>query len=108
MTKESASVDLVKAIQKIHAGGKFISPMLAEILIEGLSGEIVITPHENLSNREFQVFEKIATGKKVFEIAEELHLSSKTISTYRTRILEKMNMKTNSELTQYAIQNKLV
>ena len=108
MTKESASVDLVKAIQKIHAGGKFISPMLAEILIEGLSGEIVITPHDNLSNREFQVFEKIATGKKVFEIAEELHLSSKTISTYRTRILEKMNMKTNSELTQYAIQNKLV
>ena len=97
-----------KAIQKIHAGGKFISPMLAEILIEGLSGEIVITPHDNLSNREFQVFEKIATGKKVFEIAEELHLSSKTISTYRTRILEKMNMKTNSELTQYAIQNKLV
>ena len=82
--------------------------MLAEILIEGLSGEIVITPHENLSNREFQVFEKIATGKKVFEIALELNLSSKTVSTYRTRIMEKMNFSSNTELTQYAIAHKLI
>lgn len=108
MTKECAPADLVDAIHKINSGGKYISPLLAEILIEEIGGDLTVSPHEKLSNREYQVFEKIAAGKKVFEVAAELQLSSKTISTYRTRILEKMNMNTNSELTQYAVQNKLL
>lgn len=108
MTKESASTDLVDAIHKIHSGGKYITPQLAEILFRDIGGDISISPHEKLSNREYQVFEKIALGKKVFEIAEDLKLSSKTISTYRTRILEKMNMESNSELTNYALKNNLL
>ena len=108
MTKESASDDLINAIHKINGGGKFISPALAEILIDSIGLNKNIFPHEQLSNREYQVFEMLAIGKKVFEIAKELNLSSKTISTYRSRIMDKMSLSSNTELTKYAIANNLI
>ena len=108
LTKESAPADLIQAIRKVHRGGKYITPTLAEKIAFALGGETDKLPHETLSDREFQVLALIASGKTVTEIAEELALSVKTISTYRTRILEKMQMKTNAELTHYAIQNRLV
>jgi two-component system, NarL family, invasion response regulator UvrY len=108
LTKESAPAELIQAIRKVHRGGKYISPTLAEKIAFALGGESDKLPHETLSDREFQVLALIASGKTVTEIAEELALSVKTISTYRTRILEKMQMKTNAELTHYAIQNRLV
>jgi len=108
MTKESAPEQLVEAIRKVYKGGKYISPSLAEklavSLISGAEGPI----QEVLSDREYWVMRRIASGKTVSEIAQELSLSVKTISTYRARILEKMGMKTNAELTRYAIQNRLV
>lgn len=107
MTKESAPEELVKAIRKVVAGGKYISPSLAEKLAFDLERGSEPT-HETLSNREFQVMLMIATGKKLKQIAEELFLSVETISTYRARILEKMRMKTNAELTYYAIKNGLI
>jgi len=108
LTKESAPSELIQAIRKVHRGGKYITPSLAEKIAFALGGQTDKLPHETLSDREFQVLSLIASGKTVTEIAEELALSVKTISTYRTRILEKMQMKTNAELTHYAIQNRLV
>lgn len=108
LTKESASDELVNAVQKILHGGKYINASVAEKLLLQLGNEDARPPHELLSDREYQVMCMIASGKEVGGIAEELTLSVKTISTYRARILEKMNMKTNAELTHYAIQNKLV
>ena len=108
VTKESAPSELIQAIRKVHRGGKYITPSLAEKIAFALGGETDKLPHETLSDREFQVLALIASGKTVTEIAEDLALSVKTISTYRTRILEKMQMKTNAELTHYAIQNRLV
>jgi len=108
LTKESAPAELIQAIRKVHRGGKYITPTLAEKIAFALGGETDKLPHETLSDREFQVLSLIASGKTVTEIAEELALSVKTISTYRSRILEKMQMKTNAELTHYAIQNRLV
>jgi len=105
--KQSVSVQLVEAIRKVHGGGKFLSPDLAERLAYYIGRDSEKPPHESLSNREFQVFRLIARGKTVTEIANELSLSVKTVSTYRTHILEKMDMKTNADLVQYAIQNKL-
>ena len=108
MTKDSAPEELVKAIRKILRGGKYISSTLAEKLVFDLETETEKPLHETLSDREYQVLLMIASGKTVSEIAEELSLSVKTIDTYRTRILEKMKMRTNAELTHYAIKNKLV
>jgi len=108
LTKESAPAELIQAIRKVHRGGKYISPSLAEKIAFALGGETDALPHDTLSDREFQVLALIASGKTVTKIAEELALSVKTISTYRTRILGKMQMKTNAELTHYAIQNRLV
>jgi two-component system, NarL family, invasion response regulator UvrY len=108
MTKESAPEELVGAIRKVLAGGRHISPSLAEIMAAYLTVKTEKPPHELLSNREFQVLRQIASGRTVSEIARELSLSVRTVSTYRTRILEKMGMKTNSELTHYAFQNQLV
>jgi DNA-binding NarL/FixJ family response regulator len=109
LTKDSAPEELVIAVKKIHGGGKYVSDSLAEVLAFDLEerGKGRVVTHENLSDREFQVMCLIAAGKSVKEIAKELFLSVKTISTYRSRILEKMKMKSNSELTYYAIQNKL-
>jgi two-component system invasion response regulator UvrY len=108
MTKESATDELIEAIRKVSTGRKYISPSVAEKLAFSLESGHERPPQETLSDREFQVMCMIASGKTIKAIAEELSLSIKTVSTYRARILEKMRMKNNSELTHYAIQNKLV
>lgn len=108
LTKKSAPEELVTALRKVSTGGKYVSPSLAEKLASALETGIEKPPHETLSAREYEVMRKIASGKTVTEIARELFLSPKTISTYRTRILEKMGMKNNAELIRYAIKNRLV
>ena len=108
MNKESAPEELVRAVQKLLAGGRYVSPSLAEKMALYLTEDIKGTPHERLSNREFQVMRLIASGKTVREIAEENFLSVKTVRTYRQRILEKMGLKRNAELIRYALEHKLV
>jgi two-component system, NarL family, invasion response regulator UvrY len=108
MTKESAPAELVGAVKKIMAGGRHISTTVADIMATYLTLDSKRPPHEQLSNREFQVMRMIASGKTVSEIARMLSLSVRTISTYRARILEKTGMKTNAELTHYAFQHSLV
>jgi two-component system, NarL family, invasion response regulator UvrY len=108
MTKESAPEELVGAIKKVLAGGRYVSPSLAEKMASFLAIDVQKAPHERLSDREFQVLRSMASGHTVTDIAKELSLSVKTISTYRTRLLEKMGMKNNAELTHYAIRNGLV
>jgi len=108
LTKESVQGELVKAIKKILGGGKYVSPSLAEKMAFDLETKTEKPLHETLSDREYQVMLLIGSGKTVSQIAEELSLSVKTIDTYRTRILEKMKMKTNAELMHYVIKNKLV
>jgi len=108
LTKESTPEELVTAIRKVSAGGKYVSSSLAETLANELGRKEEKPPHETLSDREYQIMPLIATGKTVTQIAKELSLSIKTISTYRSRILEKMGMKNNAELTYYAIKNRLI
>jgi two-component system, NarL family, invasion response regulator UvrY len=108
ITKDSQRAELVKAVNTIMSGGTYLSPALAEKLIIDLREGVDRALHETLSDREFEVLSLIASGKTVSEIAGILFLSDSTISTYRGRILEKMRMKTNAELTHYAIRNKLV
>ncbi len=108
MTKESAPKELVKAIMKVIAGGKYVSPLLAEKLACDLETGIDKPLHETLSDREYQVMCMIGSGKTVSEIGKDLSLSPKTVSTYRSRILEKMKMRTNADLIRYAIENLLV
>ncbi len=108
MTKESAADELVGAVKKILAGGRYVSASLAEKLATYLASDTQKPPQELLSDREFQVLRLIASGKIVSEIAKELSLSVKTISTYRTRILEKMGLRNNAELMHYAMQHQLV
>lgn len=108
MTKESAPAELVGAIKKVIAGGRYVSSALAEKLATYLAADNQKPVQELLSDREFQVLRLIASGKIVSDIARELSLSVKTISTYRSRILEKMGMKNNAELMHYAIQHQLV
>lgn len=108
MTKETAPEELVKAIKKVVQGGRYISPSLAERLAVDITRETGRPPHEALSDREFQVLRLMASGKTVTEIAKDMVVSVKTVSTYRTRLLEKMAMKTNAELIHYAIKHRLV
>lgn len=108
LTKGSPSEELVEAIIKIVRGGKYITPSLAEKMVVDVLSESGRLPHETLSDREYEVLCLIASGKTVGEIAAELSLSDKTISTYRARLLEKMGMKSNADLTRYAIKNQLV
>ena len=108
LTKESAPEKLIEAVRKLAAGGRYVSPELAESLASILAGEAKGPPHERLSDREFEVFKSLASGKTVSQIAQELALSVKTVSTHRTRILKKMEMHTNAELTHYAVKNRLV
>jgi len=108
LNKESAPVELVRAIRKILRGGKYISSTLAEKLAFNLEVEAEKPPHESLSDREYQVMLMIASGKTTSAIAEEMSLSIKTVSTYRSRILEKMRMKSNVDLTYYVIKNNLI
>jgi two-component system invasion response regulator UvrY len=108
ITKESEPDKIVQAIRKVVRGGKYVSPSLAEKLVADLGVDTSKAPHEVLSDREYQVLCLISSGKTVTDIAAELTLSVKTISTYRVRILEKLNMKNNAELTRYAIKQGLV
>jgi len=108
LTKENAPDELIKAIRKVVSGGKYISRNLAESLAFGLETDSVRPPHETLSDREFQVMQLMAGGKTLAEIAETLSLSPRTISTYRTRLLKKMNFNTNAETIRYAIENGLI
>lgn len=108
LTKESAPDDLVKAIRTVAQGRRYVSPTVADLLIGGLDKPTDQALHQTLSKREFQIFCKLSRGQSVSVIAEQLFLSVKTVSTYRSRILEKMGMKTNADLTYYAIKNGLV
>ena len=106
LTKEKAPEVLLTAIRKVVSGGKYINESLAEKVIFGFESEKL--PHVTLSNREYQVVRMIASGKTVQEIGKELFLSVRTVSTYRARILEKMNMNTNAEIIRYAVDHKLI
>lgn len=108
LNKESAPEELVAAIRKISSGGKYMSSEVAECLLTHLNSGGIGPLHANLSDREFQVLCLLSSGKTVSQIADQLSLSVKTISTYRARILDKMQMKNNAELTHYAIKNNLV
>lgn len=107
LTKEAATEELINAIHKVAKGGKYISNQLAEKLIFKKDSEYML-PHEALSDREFQVLKLMASGKSQVDISAELNLSTSTINTYRSRILEKLGLKTNAELIHYALQNKLL
>jgi DNA-binding NarL/FixJ family response regulator len=108
LTKESASEELISAIRIISRGGKHISMSLAEKIACHMKADDDMPPHESLSDREYEVLCLIASGKPVKNISEELTLSPKTISTYRSRILQKMNLSNNAEITHYAFKNQLV
>jgi len=107
VSKEDASDELLAAVRKALGGGRYVTPALAEKLAAMVSGEAPASPHETLSNRELEVLRLIAAGKTIKEIAAELHLSEKTIGTYRLRLSKKMNLSSNVELTRYALQHNL-
>ena len=108
VSKTADDAELCRAIRAAVRGGRYVSPELAEMLVSGMQGTPGEPRHSVLSEREFQIFCKLAEGKSVSEIAAKLFLSVKTVSTYRTRILEKMSMKTNADITYYAIKNNLL
>jgi two-component system, NarL family, invasion response regulator UvrY len=108
LTKESAAEQLIEAVRKIAAGGKYVSPELAETLASVVAGEIGGALHERLSDREFEILKALALGRTVSQIGQDLQLSVKTVSTHRTRILKKMNMSSNAELMRYAMTHRLV
>ncbi len=108
ITKESAPEELVVALRKVCSGGKYVSPQLAEKLAVFIEDKKGVSPHEKLSDREFEVLRMLALGKTVTEVADELLLSVKTVSTYRSRVLDKLQMSSNAELTRYALQNDLI
>jgi two-component system invasion response regulator UvrY len=108
LTKETASGIVAQAVEKVLAGGKYLSAALAGNLVENLNTPAQKLPHETLSDREYQVFRMIALGKSVKEIGFDLSLSIKTVSTYRTRVLAKLNFSTNAEVIRYALREKLV
>ena len=99
---------MVAAIRKIMNGGRYVSAALAEHLVSNFDKELGKLPHETLSNREFEIFRLIAKGKSVGQIAEELILSVNTITSYRSRMMEKMNFSSNAEIVRYAIENSLI
>jgi two-component system, NarL family, invasion response regulator UvrY len=106
--KDNIHDDIVKAVQTVQLGKKFITPNIAEKLANALGENNSLQPHETLSDREFDVFKLLAAGKAVSDIAMQLSLSATTVSTYRSRIMEKMSMRTNAELTRYAIEKALI
>ena len=106
--KETIHDDIIKAIEAVRRGKRFITPGIAEKLADAFDGDSTRQPHEILSDREFDVFKLLASGKAVTEIAEQLSLSATTISTYRSRIMDKMNMHSNADLTRYALENNLI
>lgn len=108
LNKETATDELVKAVHRILSGRKYITPSVAEKLADDIDNKLGQPLHEQLSDREMQVLQLIGKGKTVSEIADEISLSVNTISTYRARILEKLHLSNNAELTRYAIENNLV
>jgi two-component system invasion response regulator UvrY len=108
VSKQSAASELITAIGKVLAGGRYITSTLAEALASTVAGESPAEPHEALSNRELQVLRKVAQGKPLKEIAAELSLSEKTVGTYRMRISQKLGLSTNVEIARYALRHKLV
>ena len=108
VTKESAADELVKAIRQVYYGGKFITPAVAERLANSFELESNKLAHERLSDREFQILGMIASGKRIKEIASDLSISPTTVATYRARILEKMQLKSNVELTGYVLRHNLI
>ncbi|MFZ5908119.1 MAG: response regulator [Nitrospirota bacterium] len=108
LTKESIPEELINAIRKVLRGGKYVSSEFSDKLLLSLDSDAEKAAHETLSNREYQVMRMIASGKTLSEIADELFLSVKTVSTYRSRILEKMNLKNNAEIMHYAVRNGLM
>ena len=108
LTKARASHELMEAIKKVSSGGNYINAYVAEKMLFDMNPEHSGLPHETLSDREYQIFSLIVKGKKVGKIADELHLSVKTVSTYKVRILNKMGMKSTAELVKYAVEHKLV
>ena len=108
LNKQSAFDELISAVKRVLAGGKYVTASLAEILASGLGQELDHAPHESLSNRELQVLRMIASGKTIKEIASDLSLSEKTVGTYRLRLAEKMQLASNVELTRYALKHQLV
>jgi two-component system, NarL family, invasion response regulator UvrY len=107
LPKETAPEELISAIRKVYSGGRYISPGQAEKLLFQFQTESTRPVHEDLSNREYEVLRSLGAGKTISQIASELNLSTKTVSTYRARLLEKMNLRTTAELTRYAIKNNL-
>jgi two-component system, NarL family, invasion response regulator UvrY len=108
LSKSSIHDELVKAIEAVLRGKKFITPAIAEQLLDTFQTEGDKDPYHLLSDREFDVFKLLASGKTNFEIAEQLSISTTTVSTYRSRILEKLNLRSNTELTRYAIERNLI
>jgi two-component system, NarL family, invasion response regulator UvrY len=108
LAKTSAADDLLKAVNAVLQGRRYVSATLAELLLSDIDGGSDKPIHSKLSEREFQIFTKLASGQAVSEIANELCLSVKTVSTYRTRILEKMSLRTNADLTSYALRNGII
>ncbi len=108
LTKESAPQELSSAIRKLARGGKYVSASMADQLLDYFNDDSSKRPHEKLSDREFQVMQMIASGKTVGEIAEEMLLSVNTISTYRMRVLEKMNLENNAQIMYYAMNEGLI
>ena len=108
LTKESAETELVHAVQRVAGGKRFLTPGMAEALLEQLDSDPDEAPHAQLSDREFQVMRLIASGMPVSAVADHLSLSVKTVSTYRTRLLQKMGMANNAEITRYALEQNLV
>lgn len=106
--KETIHDDIIKAIQTVELGKKFITPTIAEKLAKAFEEDASDQLHEKLSDREFDVFKMLASGKAVSEIASQFALSVTTVSTYRSRVLEKMGMKSNADLTRYALEKKLI
>jgi DNA-binding NarL/FixJ family response regulator len=107
VTKRTAARDVVAAVRKVLSGGRYVSASLAERLAAQTQAGSSQTPHETLSDREYQVFRMLAMGKTVKQIGKELALSPQTVSTHRRHILEKMGMQSNAELIQYAMQNQI-
>jgi two-component system, NarL family, invasion response regulator UvrY len=108
VSKDSAEEELVKAVQKVLDGGRYVSPRLSERLAREIQKPSAKQPHELLSDRELEVMRLIASGKSLTEIGEALHLSVKTVSTYRSRCLLKMQMQSNAELVRYVVEHKLL
>jgi DNA-binding NarL/FixJ family response regulator len=108
LNKACEPSEIVTAIRRVAQGGRYISPAVAELLAQQLNRKEGGAPHEQLSEREFQVFLKLAKGETAGDIAKALSLSVKTVSTYRTRLMEKMSLASNSDLTYYALKNKLI